>query len=322
MLTFIRIFAGLILMQFAASVLSQTYPSHAIRLVVPYPPGGSTDLLARAITQKMPESIGQTIVIENRGGAGGMLGSEFVARAVPDGYTFLLGANATHAILKSMMKHLPYDPVNDFTPLTAAVEVPTALAVHPSFPGNTAKEFVEYAKEHPGKLSFGSSGTGSPHHLTGELLKQVAGIDMVHVPYKGAGPAVQDLIGNQIPAVFTTLSTVLPHMRNGKVKILGVAESRRAQSAPDVPTIGESVPGFAMPQTWLGFLGPAGLPAPIVKRLSSELLKALNSPDTRAKLEAAGMIVMGTTPEEFAAIIKRDIETFRRIITAAGIPPE
>src|SRR5262245_49443256 len=211
-----------VLIAVSATALADDYPSNAIRLVVPYPPGGSTDLLARTVAHRLGSNLGQQIVVENRGGAGGMLGSEWVARAAPDGYTFLLGTGATHGTALFLSRHVPYDPVKDFTALTAAVEAPIALAVHPSVSAGSAWELVRYAREHPGTLAFGSSGTGSPHHLAGELLKQLTGIDIIHVPYKGAGPAMQDLISGQIPVVFTTLSTALPQMRNGKVKILGV----------------------------------------------------------------------------------------------------
>jgi len=305
-----------------APVQAQGYPDKPITLVVPYGPGGSTDLLARSVAQRMSESMGQPIIVENRAGAGGMIGSEIVARAAPDGYTILVGTGATHGIVKFTTKALAYDPVKDFTALTEAVEVPIVLAVHTSVPANNAKEFVEYVKKNPGKISFGSSGTGSPHHLAGELLKQMTGIDMVHVPYKGAGQAMQDLVGGQIPAIFTTLSTAIPQMRGGKIKVLGLVEARRQPSVPDIPSIGESVPGYAMPRSWLGFFGPAGLPAPIVKRLNTELLKALRAPDIRAKLEAAGMPVIGTSAEEFATVVKDDIEMYRKIATAAGIKPE
>jgi tripartite-type tricarboxylate transporter receptor subunit TctC len=302
--------------------LAQPYPSKPIRLVVPYPPGGSTDLLARSVAQKVGDSLQQQVIVENRGGGGGTLGSGVVARSAPDGYTLLLGTNATHTLAMFFIKGLQYDPVKDFTPLTAAVVVPIALAVHTSVPANNAKEFVEYARQNPTKVSFGSSGTGSPHHLSGELLNQVAGINMVHVPYKGAGPSMQDLVGGQIPAVFTTLSTALPQARNGKIKIIGVVEPKRQPSAPEVPTIGESVPGYAMPVSWLGFFGPAGLPADIAQRLNREFVRALNDPETRARLEKGGMPVLATTIDEFHAMIRNDIEAFRRITTTAGIKPE
>jgi tripartite-type tricarboxylate transporter receptor subunit TctC len=200
--------------------------------------------------------------------------------------------------------------------------VPLVLAVHSSVPANDAKEFAEYVKRNPGKISYGSSGTGSPHHLAGELFKQVTGIDLVHVPYKGAGPAMQDLVGGQIAAIFTTLSTAIPQARGGKIRILGLVEAKRQPSVPNVPAIGESVPGYAMPRSWLGFFGPAGLPAPIVKRLNTELVKALHAPDMRAKLEAAGMPVLGTSAEDFAAVVRNDIEMYRKIASAADIKPE
>ncbi len=301
---------------------AQTYPDRPIKLVVPYAPGGSTDLLGRTVAVKMGESMGQTIIVENRGGGGGMIGSDLVARAAPDGYTFMVGTGAPHGIVKFTTRALAYDPVKDFTALTEAVEVPIVLAVHASVPANNAMEFVEYVKKNPGKISFGSSGTGSPHHLAGELLKQITGIDMVHVPYKGAGPSMQDLIGGQSPSGVTPPSTAIPQMRGGKIKVLGLVESRRQPSVPNLPTIGESVPGYAMPRSWLGFFGPAGLPAPIVKRLNAELVKALHAPDTRAKLEAAGMPVNGTSAEEFATVVREDIEMYRKIATAAGIQPE
>lgn len=317
-------FRAALLWLLAAPLLAtaQPYPSKPIRLIVPYPPGGSTDLLARSVAQKVGDSLQQQVIVENRGGGGGTLGSGVVARSAPDGYTLLLGTNATHTLAMFFIKGLQYDPVKDFTPLTAAVVVPIALAVHTSVPANNAREFVEYAKQNPTKISFGSSGTGSPHHLAGELLNQVVGLSMVHIPYKGAGPSMQDLIGGQIPAVFTTLSTALPQARNGKIKILGMVEGKRQPTVPDVPTIGESVPGYAMPVSWLGFFGPAGLPADIAQRLNKEFVRALNDPDTRARLEKGGMPVLATSIEEFHAMIRNDIEAFRRITSGAGIKPE
>jgi tripartite-type tricarboxylate transporter receptor subunit TctC len=303
-------------------VFAQAWPSKPIRLVVPYPPGGSTDLLARTIGAKVGEALGQQIIVDNRAGAGGMLGSDIVARAAPDGYTLLLGTGATHGLTLLLSKTVPYDPVKDFTAITAAVEVPIILCVSLQVPAANAKELVDYAKKNPGKLAFGSSGTGSPHHLSGELFKQLTGIDIVHVPYKGAAPAMQDLIGGQIPMVFTTLSTALPHIKGGKIRAIGFVEAGRQPSLPETPTIGESIAGYVMPASWLGFFGPAGLPEPIVKRLNTEIVKAVQAPEVRAKLEAAGMPVVGTGSEEFAKMVKDDIETFRRIVTAAGIKPE
>ena len=303
-------------------VLAQGYPSKPVTLVVPYSPGGAVDLLARTLAQRMSENMGQQIVVENRSGASGMIGTEFVAHAAPDGYTIGLGTDATHAIDKFTNKAMAYDPVKDFTPIIEAVEMPIVLAVHSSVPANTAKEFVEYVKKNPGKISFGTPGTGSPHHLAGELLKQVTGIDMVHVPYRGTGPSMQDLIGGQIPAIFSSLSAAVPQMRSGKIKVLGLVEAKRQPSAPDIPTIGESIPEYAMQRNTLGFFGPAGLPAPIVARLHTEFMKALYAPDVRAKIEAAGMPLIGSSSEEFATQVKEKIELYRNITAAAGIKPE
>ena len=301
---------------------SQAWPAKPIRLVVPYAPGGSTDLLARSIGQKLGDALGQQVLVDNRAGANGTLGSDLVARAAPDGYTILLGTGATHGLTSLLSKNVPYDPVKDFTPITAAAEVPIVLCVNPSVPAANAKDLVEWARKNPGKLSYGSSGTGSPHHLSGELFKQVTGIDMIHVPYKGAGPAVQDLVGGQIPAIFTTLSTALPHIRAGRIRALGLVEAKRQPSAPEIPTIGESIPGYAMPASWLGFFAPAGLPEAILKRYNGEIVKAVQSPEVKAKLETAGMPIVGTTSDEFARMVKDDIETFRRIVNSAGIKPE
>ncbi len=305
-----------------APVLAQGYPNRPITLVVPYPPGGSTDLLARSVAQRMGESMGQRIIVENRSGAGGVVGSGFAARAAPDGYTILLGNSATQGLMKFTMKAMTYDPVNDFTALTEAVVAPLVLAVHSSVPASNVKEFVEYVKKNPGKISFGSVGTGSPHHLAGILFNQIAGIDMVHVPYKGSGQSVQDLVGGQIPAVFMTLSTAIPQARSGNIRILGLIEAERQPSAPDIPTIGESLPGYVMSYSWHGFFGPAGLPAPIVTRLNTELVNALHGPDIRAKLEAAGLPVRGTSAEEFAAVVRKDFETYRKLTSAANVKPE
>lgn len=298
------------------------YPNRPITLVVPYSPGAGVDLLARTVAQKMSENMGQSILVENKSGGGGTIGVGLVARAAADGYTIVLGTIATHAVARFTMKALSYDPVKDFTPLTEAVELPIVLAVHQSVPANNAKEFVDYVKKNPGKIAFGSPGTGSPHHLSGELLMQITGIDMVHVPYKGTGQSMADLVGGQIPAVFASLAAAVPQMRAGKIKILGLVEASRQPSAPDIPTIGESLPSYAMRRNTVGFFGPAGMPAPIVKRLNTEFVKALHSPDVRAKLEGAGLPVLATSSEQYARNLKEDTEVYRKITRAAGIKPE
>jgi TRAP transporter TAXI family solute receptor len=305
-----------------AARLAQAWPSRPIRLVVPYAPGGSADLLSRTVAVKLGEAIGQQVLVDNRAGAAGTLGADLVAKSAPDGYTLLLGTGQTHGLAQLLSRTPPYDLIKDFTPITAAAEVPIVIVTHPSVPASNAMELVEWEKKNPGKLSYGTPGTGSPHHLSGEFLKQVAGIDWVHVAYKGAAPAVQDAVGNQIPAAISKLSTALPHVKSGKLRALGLVEAKRQPSAPEIPTVGESIAGHAMPRSWLGFFAPAGLPEAILVRCNAEINKAAQSPDVRARLEAAGIVIAGTTSAEFARMIRDDIEIFRRIIGSAGIKPE
>jgi tripartite-type tricarboxylate transporter receptor subunit TctC len=303
------------------TALGQAYPAKPIKIVVPYPPGASTDTVSRAVAQKLSESMGQQVYVENRAGASGNIGSDYVAKSPPDGYTILLGTDATHATNVYFGKNFPYDPVKDFTPITAAAGNVIVLVAHPSVPVASMKELIAYAKQHPGKLSYASSGTGSPHHLSGELLRQLAGIDIVHVPYKGGGQAITDLLGGQIPLMFSSMVTVAPHIKTGKVRGLGVVEAKRYAPMGDIPTIAETLPGFEM-NSWLGFFAPAGLPQPIQARLHAEIVKALNAPDVRARLEPAGLVVIGNTPAEFAAMMKSDLEKRGRLIKAAGIQTE
>jgi tripartite-type tricarboxylate transporter receptor subunit TctC len=302
----------------ASAAFGQTYPAKPIKFVVPYPPGASTDTVARAVAQKLSDTLGQQVFVENRAGASGNIGADYVAKSAPDGYTILLGTDATHTTNVFFGKNFPYDPVKDFTPITLAVGNVIVLAAHPSVPVTSVKELIDYAKKNPGRLSYASSGTGSPHHLAGELLRQLAGIDIVHVPYKGGGQAITDFVGGQVPLMFSSLVTVAPHIKSGKVRALGVVEAKRYPLLPDLPTIAETVPGFEI-NSWLGFLGPAGLPQPIQARLQAEIVKALNAPDVRARLEPAGLVVVGNTPTEFGALIKADLEKRGRLIKAAGI---
>jgi tripartite-type tricarboxylate transporter receptor subunit TctC len=234
-----------------------------------------------------------------------------------------VGFNSTHGSVIFFSKNVPYDPVKDFTPISTGAEAYTALVVHPSVPVGTAKEFVEYAKRNPGKLSYGTPGFGSSTHFTFEMFKLAAGVDIVHIPYKGAAPAMSDLIGGQIPVMFTTMPTAIPNSKSGKIKLLAVVESKRYHGLPDVPTLAESaVPGFDPPIIWLGFFGPAGLPGPILNRLNTEIVKALKSTDVRQRLGASGLDATGSSAEEFAALIRSDIEIYRKITTQLGIKPE
>jgi tripartite-type tricarboxylate transporter receptor subunit TctC len=303
------------------AAFGQAYPAKPVRFVVPYPPGASTDTVARAVAQKLSDTMGQQVFVENRAGASGNIGADHVAKSAPDGYTILLGTDATHTTNVFFGKNFPYDPVKDFTPITLAVGNVIVLASHPSVPVASMPELIDYAKKNPGRLAYASSGTGSPHHLSGELLRQMAGIDIVHVPYKGGGQAITDFVGGQVPLMFSSLVTVAPHIKSGKVRALGFVEAKRYPAMPDVPTIAETLPGFEI-NSWLGFLGPAGLPPTVQARLHAEIVKALNAPDVRARLEPAGLVVVASTPAEFAAVIKTDLDRRGRLIRAAGIPTE
>lgn len=297
----IGVAAGLTVL--AAQVQAQAFPNRPIRMVVPYGPGASTDATARLVAQKMSEELKQPVVVDNRPGAGGMIGSDIVAKSAPDGYTIVLGTDGTHVGNPLLMKNHPFDPIRDVTPLTMAVKGVLVLVAHPSTPFNNMRELIDFAKRNPGKLSFGSSGNGSPHHLAGVMLNQMAGIDIMHVAYKGGGPAVTDVTGGQIPLAYSTLVSVLPLIKSGKLKALGVTERTRFSVTPEIPAIAETVPGFEM-SAWLAFLGPANLPAPVTQTLSRALVNALKAPDVTAKLQDAGLLVVANSPEAFAAQLR------------------
>lgn len=301
----------------ACGAAQAQYPQRPVKIVAPYPPGGSADILSRAIAQKMTASLGQTVLVENRGGAAGNIGTEFVAKAPADGYTILLGTVATHAINPHVFKSLAFDPVKDFAPITPVAQNAIALVAHPGAPAGNVRELIDYAKRNPGKLSFGSSGAGTPMHLAGELLKGTAGIDLLHVPYKGAGPAVTDLLGGQIPYAFVSLAAALPHLRAGKLKAVGMIESARSPAAPEIPTIGESLPGFAL-SSWLGLFAPAGTPAAIVERLNASAIEALKAPDLKERLDAQGLDVLTSTPAAFASLVAADLEKWGALVRSLG----
>lgn len=302
-----------------AQAPAESWPSKPVRIVVPYPPGGSTDALTRRMAQQLTLNLGQQFIVENRSGASGMVGTEQVSRAAPDGYTLVLGNNATHGLNQLLTKRKLVDPLADFTPLTLAAMMPLALAVHPSVPANNAAELVAWAKAHPGKGAYGTAGLGSPHHIAGEMLSQVAGGAFVHVPYKGSGQSISDLVGGQVPIVFAALASVLPHAQNGKVKILGLAENERQKSAPAIPTIGESVPGYAMPRTWLGYFGPPNMPPALATRINGELVKALNEPEVAAFINSSGLQVLTSSREEFAQSIRDDMARLSKFVKTTTI---
>jgi tripartite-type tricarboxylate transporter receptor subunit TctC len=307
----------------APPAAAQGWPTaKPITMVVPFPPGPALDLVARLVGAKMGEALGQTVVIDNRSGANGTIGSSLVARAAPDGYTLLAATAGTHVTAVHLLKNLPYDPVKDFTPIVAAVEPATCLAVNSALPVNTVEELIAYAKARPDELSYGSSGVGSVFQMMGELFNQTAGVRIKHVPYRGVAPAMQDVVAGHIPMVFISVSNALPAMQSGRVKILAVLEPTRYAKLPDVRSMSEIIPAFRKPSSWFGFLGPAALPREIVTRVNAEMVKALAASDVMAKLDDAGMAVIGGTPEQFAALMQDGIVRYGAIIKAAGIQPE
>ncbi|MGZ3287804.1 MAG: Bug family tripartite tricarboxylate transporter substrate binding protein [Xanthobacteraceae bacterium] len=302
---------------------AQSWPSaKPITMVVPFPPGPALDLVARLVGGKVSDALGQTIVVENRSGANGTIGSSLVARAGPDGYTLLAATAGTHVTAVHLMKSLAYDPIKDFTPIIAAVEPVTCLAVHSAVPADTVEDLIAYARSRPDELSYGSSGVGSVFHMMGELFNQTAGVRIKHVPYRGVAPAMQDVISGHIPMVFISVSNAIPAMQTGRVKILAVLEPTRYARLPQVRSMSEIVPAFQKPSSWFGFLGPAGLPREIVTRLNAEMAAALNSPDVRSKLEDNGMTVIGGSPEQFGALMQDGIARYGAIIKATGIQSE
>ena len=316
-----RFFAALTI---AASPVAsaQSWPSRPIRMIMPFPGGSAVDLVARQVAQKMSESLGQPVIVENRPGANGMIGTDIVAKAAPDGYTLQIATPSTHVTSIFLSKNVPYDPLKDFTPITAAVEPATCLALNPSIPAQTVSEFLEFVRRNPGQLSYSSSGVGSVFHMTGEIFNQVAGTQIVHVPYKGSAQALLDLIAGRVPVAFVAVGDALQHARAGKLKIIAVLESARYAGLPDVPTVGEALPGFQKPGSWFGFFGPAGLPRPLLARINAEMVRALDAPDVRARLDENAMIVIANTPAQFAAMVKNGIEVYGKLIKAAGIQPE
>jgi tripartite-type tricarboxylate transporter receptor subunit TctC len=305
------------------TAVAQTWPAaRPVTMVVPFPPGPALDLVARLVGGKISDGLGQTVVVENRSGANGTIGSSLVARATPDGYTLLAATAGTHVTAVHLMKHLPYDPLKDFAPIIAAVEPVTCLAVHSAVPVDTVEELIAYARSHPDELSYGSSGLGSVFHMMGELFNQTAGVRIKHVPYRGVAPAMQDVISGHIPMVFISVSNAIPAMQTGRVKILAVLEPTRYPKLPQVRSMSEIVPAFQKPSSWFGFFGPAGLPREIVARLNIEMVKALNASDVRGKFEDNGMTVIGGTPEQFRALMQDGIARYGAIIKATGIQAE
>jgi len=301
---------------------ARPYPLRPVRFIVPFAPGGSTDTLARTIGQKLGESLGQQVVVDNRSGGNGNIGMEIVAHAAPDGYTIVLGYIANLAIGPSLYDKLPFDPVRDYAPITQLAQSPNILVVHPSVPAKTFREFIAYAKAHPGQVNFASASVGSIGHLTGELLNNAAGIRMQHIAYKGSGQAVIDLLGGQIQSMFSGMSSVMPHIKSGRLRPLAVTGAQRSPAAPDVPTIAESgFPGFEA-TAWYGVLAPAGTPRPVIDRLHDDIVRALKMSDVRERLEGVGFELIGSAPEAFGAYIKSEIRKWAKVVKASGAKPD
>ncbi|HVF63325.1 MAG TPA: tripartite tricarboxylate transporter substrate binding protein [Casimicrobiaceae bacterium] len=300
---------------------AQPYPAKPIKLVVPYPPGGSADILGRALGQKLADQLGQPVVIENRPGAGTAVGTEFVARSAPDGYTLLLGTVSSHAMNPAIAK-LAYDPIKDFAPIAPVATIPFVLVVHPSVPAQSVKEFVDYAKERPGKINYSSAGGGTSNHLAGELFNLSAGVNLTHVPYKGSAPALQDLIAGHVQAMFDLVSTALPRIQAGNVKPIAVTSDARLKSLPNVPTLKESgYPNYEV-SAWFGLFAPAGTPNAIVSRLSDETAKAIASAELKDKLGPLGMETMQGSPQSFAGLVASDFDKWRGVAKTANIKIE
>jgi tripartite-type tricarboxylate transporter receptor subunit TctC len=300
------------------AAFAQGYPSKPIRFVVPYPPGGPLDTIARLLGQKVSEGVKQPVIVENKPGAGGNIGADFVAKSLADGHTILMGAVATHAINPTLYAKIPYDPVRDFAPITQVASTPNVLVVNPSLPVSSVAELIAHAKANPGKLNFGSGSTGSAGHLAGELFNSLAGVQMTHIPYKGAAPAMRDLIGGQIHLMFDNLASSLTQVRAGRVKALAVTTANRSSLAPELPTVAESgLAGFDI-STWFGIFAPAGTPREAITRLHTEFTRALAAPDVREKMLNMGAEPVGNTPAEFAAFIRAEAGKYARVIKASG----
>jgi len=304
--------------QVTAADSGQSYPNRPVRFIVPFAPGGSTDTLARTVGQKLGEALGEQVVVDNRSGGNGNIGTDLVAHAAPDGYTILLGYIANLAIGPSLYAKLPFDPVKDLAPVTQLAVAPNILVVHPSVPAKNFKEFIVYAKANPQKVNFASAAVASPGHLAGELLNHAAGIHMQHVPYKGSGQAVVDLVGGQVQVMVSGMSSVMPHIKAGRLRALAVTGAQRSPAVPDIPTIAESgFPKFEA-TAWYGVLVPARTPKAIVTRLHDEIVRALKMPDVKERLESVGFEIVGSTPEAFGAYIKSEIVKWAPVVKASG----
>ena len=313
--------AALLAFALPQMLAAQTYPNKPIRVVIPYPAGGSGDVVGRTIGTKLTEAWGQQIVIDNKPGAGGNIGTEFVAKSAPDGYTLLLGSDIQMGINPHIYKALPYNPDRDFAFVVQAAFIEFVLSVHPSIPANNLRELIAHLKAHPGKYSYGSSGYGSTHHLSMELLKSMAGIDVVHVPYKGSGQILPDLISGQVQISYTGIAQTMPHVRSGKLKAIAVGSAKRLDATPGVPAIAETLPGFEANGSW-DYFAPAGTPREIVMQLNAEINRILQMDEIRERFISQGLIIIGGTPERLAERMKSDYVKWGKVVKAIGLKVE
>ena len=318
----LKLLAGATLALATATAAAQAWPSKPIRLISPFAPGGGTDITARLIAPRLTSALGQQVLVDNRGGAGGMVGVDIAAKAPPDGYTLVIGTIGNIAIAPSLYSKMAYDPIKDLVPITRAANALNVLVVHPSLPAKDVKSFIALAKSKPGALNYGSSGAGAADHLAGELFNMMAGVKMAHIPYKGGAPAMLDLLAGQVQLVFSTVSTAIGAIQSGRIRALGMAGNQRYERMPNLPTISEAgLKGFEV-NNWYGLFAPAGTPKDIIARLNAESVKALALPDTKARLLDSGIIAVSSTPEAFAGYIQAETKKWAKVVREANITPE
>jgi tripartite-type tricarboxylate transporter receptor subunit TctC len=310
---FLQAMAAALCVAASPAALADSFPTKPIRLIVPFPAGGATDLFARTLSQKMGEKLGTTLVVDNKPGAGGAIGSDFAAKAVPDGYTLLLATTSTHSIGPAIYSKLPYDTVRDFTPIVHVGDAPSIMLVPNNSPAKTVQEWIDYARKNPGKLNYGSSGNGTIVQLTAELFQSQAGISMLHIPYKGTALAIPDLISGKIDVLFDALPTGMPHVRDGRLRALGVTSLKRSPLAPDLAPIADTLPGFES-NTWFGLYGPKGVPADLVTRINTAANQSLSDPEVRDRLAKLGISPTNSTPAQFASMVAEDAAKWKKII--------
>ena len=320
---FIVVIVGCVLLPaLPAGAQTDTYPARPIRLICPLPPGGGADLVARVVAERLSKNLNQQVLVDNRAGGGTVIGADLAAKSAPDGYTLLLGTATTHAINASLVKKLPYDPVRDFAPISLVAVLPQIIVAHPSLPANTLPELIALARNRPGEILFASTGNGSANHLGAEMLKSVAGLNMIHVPYKGAGPSITDLLAGQTQFMFTTIPPALPHVKSARLKALAVAHNKRSALLPQLPTTAEGGAAGVEASSWNGLLSRAGTAPAIITRLHHELSAIMTRPELRERLAAAGVEPMLNSPEEFARYINSETARYAKIIALAGIKLE